>query len=97
MNRARFPLSALVLFVASATFAADWPADRARQILDATATIRLAPDLSALSPGERRAVDELLAAGKIMQRLYEDERHPQADAVRRALSAGTAPAANPEW
>ena len=60
----------------------EWTAADQREILDSTATIRLAPDLSALAPGERAAVDELLAAGGILQRIYEDERHPQAAAVR---------------
>jgi hypothetical protein len=65
--------------------AADWPPAKVRELLDASVAIRLAPDLAKLTPGERRAVDELLAAGAIFQRLYEDERHPQAPAVRARL------------
>jgi hypothetical protein len=67
--------------------AAEWSSERQREILDSTVTIRLAPDLTKLSPGERRAVDELLAAGTILHRLFEDELHPQAAAVRTRLEA----------
>lgn len=55
-----------------------WPAERTPEILDLAQTVRLAPDLSTLTPGEKRAVQELLAAGKALQRAYEDARHPQA-------------------
>ena len=55
-----------------------WPAERTPEILDVAKTVRLAPDLSTLTPGEKRAVQELLAAGKVLQRVYEDARHPQA-------------------
>src|SRR5687768_7750177 len=66
-----------------------WPAERRRAILEKTLELRLAPDLSHLTPGERRAVDELLAVGAIMERLYEDALHPQAAAVRERLSGAT--------
>src|SRR5687768_3876898 len=55
-----------------------WPPERTPEILDLTKTVRLAPSLTDLTPGERRAVQELLEAGKIMQRIYEDSLHPQA-------------------
>jgi hypothetical protein len=57
----------------------------ARAILEKTATTRLAPDLSALSPGEKKAVAELLEAGKLFQELYEIERHHQALAARQKI------------
>jgi hypothetical protein len=49
--------------------------------------VRLAPDLGTLSDGERRAVEALLEAGAIAQRIYEDSRHPQALAARAGLDA----------
>ncbi len=66
-----------------------WPAERRRELLDKVLTVRLAPDLSHLSAGERRALDELLAVGAIFQRLYEDTLHHQAAAVRERLAAAT--------
>ncbi len=55
-----------------------WPPERTPEILDVTKTVRLAPSLTDLTPGERRAVQELVEAGKLLQRIYEDARHPQA-------------------
>jgi hypothetical protein len=60
-----------------------WPAatgraKRASRSSKKTQTIRLAPDLSQLSAGERAAVAKLLEAGKIFQALYEEQRHKQA-------------------
>jgi len=55
-----------------------WPLEKSQPILDKTQTIRLAPDLSQLTDGERRAVAKLLEVGKIFQSLYEDQRHKQA-------------------
>jgi hypothetical protein len=55
-----------------------WPHDKSQPIIEKTQTIRLAPDLSGLSAGERAAVAKLLEVGKIFQRLYEDQRHKQA-------------------
>ena len=45
-------------------------------ILEKTATLRLAPDLSHLTAGERAAVDHLLQVGGILQRLYEELASP---------------------
>jgi hypothetical protein len=67
-----------------------WDAARAEAILQRTQRLHLAPDLSALTPGERAAVRELLAAGERMHRLYMLQRHPQ------ALSAEAYLAAHPE-
>ena len=58
--------------------AAGWPLERSQPLIDKTQTIRLAPDLSRLSAGERRAVAKLLEVGKIFQKLYEEQRHAQA-------------------
>jgi hypothetical protein len=55
-----------------------WPREKSQPIIDKTQTIRLAPDLSQLSAGERDAVAKLLEVGKIFQALYEEQRHKQA-------------------
>lgn len=62
-----------------------WPLEKSRTIIDKTQTIRLAPDLSHLSAGERRAVSKLLEVGRIFQDIYEDQRHPQALSSLREL------------
>ncbi|MEO8195368.1 MAG: NUDIX hydrolase [Thermoanaerobaculia bacterium] len=63
-------------------------------ILEKTATLRLAPDLSHLTPGEKTAVEQLLQVGGIFQRLYEDARHPAAEGERnRLLGEARAPGA----
>jgi len=54
-------------------------------IIGKTVTIRLDPDLSQLSQGEREAVGCLLQAGEIMGQLYEDSRHYQARAAYEQL------------
>ncbi|MBP2681423.1 MAG: hydrolase, partial [Candidatus Krumholzibacteriota bacterium] len=51
---------------------------RSSEILAKTVTIRLDPDLSQLTPGERDAVGHLLEAGTILQDLYEKSRHRDA-------------------
>ncbi|HUP60617.1 MAG TPA: NUDIX hydrolase [Thermoanaerobaculia bacterium] len=55
-----------------------WPESKSAAILEKTETIRLAPDLSRLSAEEQAAVKELLEAGILIQRLYEQQRHPDA-------------------
>lgn len=62
-----------------------WPLEKSQSIIDKTQTIRLAPDLSQLTPGERDAVEKLLEVGKIFQSLYEKQRHPQALSAYRDL------------
>ena len=52
-----------------------WSEAQSQAILDKTETIRLAPDLSGLTPEEQSALKDLLEVGKIMQRLYEISRH----------------------
>jgi len=55
-----------------------WPLAKSQPIIEKTQTIRLSPDLSQLSPGEKAAVAKLLEVGKIFQGIYEDQRHHQA-------------------
>lgn len=52
--------------------------DRSREILEKTVTIRLDPDLSQLSAGEKEAMGHLLEAGEILQVLFENSRHRNA-------------------
>lgn len=62
-------------------------AARAQAILDRTQRLHLAPDVSALTPGEREAVRELLAAGERLHRLYLVQRHAQALEAEAYLAA----------
>jgi Zincin-like metallopeptidase len=78
--------SAAVTIVAAA--AKEWGAADARAILDKTLVLRLAPPVDHLEPGERAALDALLAAGPALQRLYERQLHAQAEEARRAIPAG---------
>ncbi len=85
-------LPALMLAVAMpAAFAETpdgyWDATKRRTVLDTTRTLTLDPDLSALSSGERAAVDHLLAAGAIVQSLYERQLHHEARNSRAAIEA----------
>lgn len=64
-----------------------WPVEQSRPIIERTGTIRLAPDLSDLSAGEKAAVAKLLEAGEIFQSLFEEQLHPQAAAAYAALQA----------
>jgi hypothetical protein len=84
------PLVALVALAAPSFVAAAegaWPPERQAEILDQTLTVRLDPDLSALSAGERAAFVELLAVGADFQRIYEQSRHPQALAAAARVEA----------
>lgn len=62
-----------------------WSLEKSQPIIEKTQTIRLAPDLSHLSEGERKAVAKLIEVGKIFQDLYEQQRHAQALAAEREL------------
>jgi hypothetical protein len=62
-----------------------WPVEKSQPIIDKTQPIRLAPELSQLSAGERAALAKLLEAGKIFQGLYEKQRHPQAASAYKNL------------
>ena len=62
-----------------------WPIEKSQPIVDKTQPIRLSPDLSHLTAGERVAVAKLLEVGKIFQQLYEIQRHVQATSSYRDL------------
>jgi len=62
-----------------------WPLEKSQPIVEKTQTIRLAPDSSKLSDGERKAVAKLIEVGQIFQQLYELQRHPEALTSYRAL------------
>src|SRR5688572_14112821 len=62
-----------------------WPLEKSQPIVEKTQTIRLAPDISKLSEGERKAVTKLIEVGQIFQKLYERQRHPEALSAYRAL------------
>jgi len=81
---ALLPLAGAAMLGAAEPPAVVSPAD-ATAILQKTSTLRLAPDLSHLTPGERAAVEQLLQVGGIFQRLYEDARHPAAEIERNRL------------
>ena len=81
-----FSLSSVALAQRSQALPAGyWPLEKSQLIIDKTQTIRLAPDLSQLSAGERAAVAKLLEVGKIFQSLYEEQRHTQALSAYRDL------------
>lgn len=67
----------------------EWSPAQVQAILDKTQTIRLAPSLAHLSPGERVAVARLIEVGRIFQDVYELQRHRGALAARAALSRRT--------
>ena len=62
-----------------------WPLEKSQPLIDKTQTIRLAPDVSHLSAGEKTTVAKLIEVGKIFQELYEQQRHPQATSSYREL------------
>ena len=64
-----------------------WPESRVNEILEKTQRITLAPDLGELSAKEREALPLLLAAGEIMNTLYERQLHAEAESSRAALEA----------
>ena len=62
-----------------------WPLEKSQPIIDKTQTIRLSGDVAKLSDGERKAVAKLIEVGQIFQKLYEEQRHPEALSSYRAL------------
>ena len=62
-----------------------WGIEKSQPVLDKTQTIRLAPDVSGLSAGERKALGKLNEVGAIFQELYELQRQPQSAAARKIL------------
>ncbi len=70
-----------------------WSDRQAEEIHARTQTIRLAPDLTPLTEGERTAVSKLLEVGRIFQDVYEDSRHRQALDLRKKLEGQKTPLA----
>jgi len=62
-----------------------WPLEKSQPIIDKTQTITLTSDLSKLTDGEKKAMAKLIEVGRIFQKLYEEQRHPQALSSYRAL------------
>ena len=62
-----------------------WDAERTQPILDATLRVTLDSGHDQLTAAEIQAVRELLAAGKVMQSLYERQLHPEARDAKQAL------------
>ncbi|HUP50551.1 MAG TPA: NUDIX hydrolase [Thermoanaerobaculia bacterium] len=93
MRSALLPLSISIFLLLTMTAAAQrphvppawWTEERSAAILARTETIRLAPDLSALTPGEQAALQDLVRAGEILHDLYEEALHHQALAARARL------------
>ena len=90
------PLRPLLLVLAGLTLlgparaqAPAWTDADTQGLLDQTLTLTLAPDLSHLSEAEQTVVAKLLEAGALFQQLYEDQRHPDAAAVREGLVPGS--------
>src|ERR1051325_1591203 len=74
-----------VLLLTQTLPAGYWPLEKSQPIIDKIQPIRLSAVLSKLSEGERKAVAKLIEAGQIFQKLYEEQRHPEALASYRAL------------
>jgi hypothetical protein len=64
-----------------------WPEEKSRALMEKTGEVRLAPDTSHLTEGERRALAKLIEVGKIFQSVYEQQRHARAAASYAALVA----------
>lgn len=73
-----------------------WSLEKTKPIIEKTQTIRLTPDLSKLSDGERRAVEKLLSVGQIFQKLYEQQRHKDALSSYQSLQALDSKGSRPE-
>src|SRR6188768_3744345 len=82
---------ALGTLSATATPAGYWTAAQADAILSRTQEIHLAPDLGALTAGERAALGRLLDVGRIFQAVYEESRHRQARQSKAALEGPARP------
>jgi hypothetical protein len=64
-----------------------WPLEKSRALMEKTGEVRLAPDTSHLTEGERRAMLKLIEVGKIFQSVYEQQRHARAVESHAALLA----------
>ena len=89
MNTKQQALALALLLLAGLAFAelpeGYWRPEQAREILDVTLNVRLDPDLGHLSDAETRALPELIAAGQLLNDLYEQQKHAEALTARRAL------------
>jgi hypothetical protein len=74
-----------------------WPESKSDEILKKTETLRLAPDLSSLTEGERSALKDLLQVGVIFQKLYESSRHHQAQEAFDRLFILDSQLGHPKW
>jgi hypothetical protein len=74
-----------------------WPESKSGPILAKTQTIRLDPDLSSLTAGEKEALKDLFEVGRVMQKLYESSRHPQALAAADRLRILDSQLGHPKW
>jgi hypothetical protein len=64
-----------------------WPEEKSRALMEKTGEVRLAPDTSQLTEGERRALAKLIEVGRIFQTVYEEQRHDRAVESHAALVA----------
>jgi hypothetical protein len=64
-----------------------WPEEKSRAVMEKTGEVRLAPDTSHLTEGERRALAKLIEVGRIFQTVYEEQRHGHAVESHAALVA----------
>ena len=62
-----------------------WPLEKSQPLIEKTQTVTLSPDLSRLTEGERKAMAKLIEVGRIFQKLYEEQRHPEALSSYQAL------------
>ncbi len=62
--------------------------DDVQEILDKTLDVHLAPDLSGLTEAEREALNDLLAAGRILHDVYEFQRYAAIEPARKLLELG---------
>ena len=70
-----------------------WTDAQQLEILAKTRELKLTPELSALSDGERACIGKLAEVGAIMQSIYERSRHRDAAAIREHLeNSGSTPA-----
>src|SRR5919106_2809894 len=67
-----------VLLLTQTLPAGYWPLEKSQSIIDKTQTTTLSPDTSKLTEGEKKAVAKLIEVGRIFQKLYEEQRHPEA-------------------
>jgi hypothetical protein len=64
-----------------------WGPDRTGPILAKTLEVRLAPDLSSLSEGERAALANLVLVGHVMENLYELQNHRGAPVAQHLVAS----------